>query len=187
MSTSTLAIPSALPGGLEAGMGMHFGHCDIYTIVQIEDGAIKSRGHPAQRAPPAGRLPRPCAASCLPRRNRPPRRWHGYASAHGLPAGGRFRLLCGQLSHRRFGRAGVPRRQAPRLLHRIHLRRRESLGHWELEGVRENLSGERISAPPPNPPPPTLSKDFRAYRIPVRSFPGNRSREDPLYHYCCIV
>ena len=42
MSTSTLAIPSALPGGLEAGMGMHFGHCDIYTIVQIEDGAIKS-------------------------------------------------------------------------------------------------------------------------------------------------
>ena len=36
MSTSTLAIPSALPGGLEAGMGMHFGHCDIYTIVQIE-------------------------------------------------------------------------------------------------------------------------------------------------------
>ena len=23
---------------------MHFGHCDIYTIVQIEDGAIKSVG-----------------------------------------------------------------------------------------------------------------------------------------------
>ena len=44
MSTSTLAIPSALPGGLEAGMGMHFGHCDINTIVQIEDGAIKSVG-----------------------------------------------------------------------------------------------------------------------------------------------
>ena len=44
MSTSTLAIPSALPGGLEAGMGMHFGHCDIYTIVQIEDGASKSVG-----------------------------------------------------------------------------------------------------------------------------------------------
>lgn len=29
MSTYKLAIPSALPGGLEAGMGMHFGHCDI--------------------------------------------------------------------------------------------------------------------------------------------------------------
>ena len=35
MSTSTLAIPSALPGGLEAGMGMHFGHCDIYTIESV--------------------------------------------------------------------------------------------------------------------------------------------------------
>ncbi|MFR3458116.1 MAG: NifB/NifX family molybdenum-iron cluster-binding protein [Bilophila wadsworthia] len=45
-------------------MGMHFGHCDIYTIVQIEDGAIKSVGNSAQRATPAGRLPRPCAASC---------------------------------------------------------------------------------------------------------------------------
>ncbi len=42
MSTYKLAIPSALPGGLEAGMGMHFGHCDIYTIVDIEDGAIKA-------------------------------------------------------------------------------------------------------------------------------------------------
>ena len=35
MSTSTLAIPSALPGGLEAGMGMHFGHCDIYTRISF--------------------------------------------------------------------------------------------------------------------------------------------------------
>ena len=92
MSTSTLAIPSALPGGLEAGMGMHFGHCDIYTIVQIEDGAIKSVGTLPNVPHAAGRLPRPCAASCLTRRNRAPRRWHGYASAHGLPAGGRFRL-----------------------------------------------------------------------------------------------
>lgn len=187
MSTSTLAIPSALPGGLEAGMGMHFGHCDIYTIVQIEDGAIKSVGTLPNVPHQQGGCLAPVAASCLPRRNRAPRRWHGYASAHGLPAGGRFRLLCGQLSHRRFGRAGVPRRQAPRLLHRIHLRRRESLGHWELEGVREDLSGERISRTPSKPPPPTLSKDFRAYRIPVRSFPGNRRRKDPLYHYCCIV
>ena len=43
MSTSTLAIPSALPVALKR-YGMHFGHCDIYTIVQIEDGAIKSVG-----------------------------------------------------------------------------------------------------------------------------------------------
>ena len=43
MSTSTLAIPSALPGGLEAGMGMHFGHCDIYTIVQIGRASCRER------------------------------------------------------------------------------------------------------------------------------------------------
>ncbi len=42
MSFEVLAIPSANPGGLEAGMGMHFGHCDIYTIVNIKDGAIES-------------------------------------------------------------------------------------------------------------------------------------------------
>lgn len=37
-----LAVPSAMPGGLDAQMGMHFGHCDIYTLVEIEDNAVKS-------------------------------------------------------------------------------------------------------------------------------------------------
>ena len=37
-----LAVPSAMPGGLDAQMGMHFGHCDIYTLVEIEDNAIKN-------------------------------------------------------------------------------------------------------------------------------------------------
>lgn len=37
-----LAVPSARPGGLDAQMGMHFGHCEIYTLVDIEDGAIKN-------------------------------------------------------------------------------------------------------------------------------------------------
>lgn len=32
-----IALPSALPGGLEAGMGMHFGHCECYTIVDVND------------------------------------------------------------------------------------------------------------------------------------------------------
>ena len=41
MST-IIAVPSAMPGGLDAQMGMHFGHCDIYTIVEAEDGKIKS-------------------------------------------------------------------------------------------------------------------------------------------------
>ena len=36
-----IAIPSCLPGGLDANMGMHFGHCEIYTLVEVEDGAVK--------------------------------------------------------------------------------------------------------------------------------------------------
>lgn len=35
-----IAIPSAMPGGLEAGLGQHFGHCDIYTIVDVEAGKV---------------------------------------------------------------------------------------------------------------------------------------------------
>ena len=37
-----LAVPSAQPGGLDAGMGMHFGHCDVFTLVEIENDAIKN-------------------------------------------------------------------------------------------------------------------------------------------------
>ena len=37
-----LAIPSGMPGGMDAPMGMHFGHCDIYTLVEIENGAVKN-------------------------------------------------------------------------------------------------------------------------------------------------
>lgn len=32
-----IAIPSAQPGGLEAGLGMHFGHCDLYTLIDVDD------------------------------------------------------------------------------------------------------------------------------------------------------
>ena len=42
MDKKIIAIPSALPGGLDAGMGMHFGHCEIYTIAEVEDGKVAS-------------------------------------------------------------------------------------------------------------------------------------------------
>ena len=35
-----IATPSVLPGGLEAQVGAHFGHCDCYTLVDVEDGAV---------------------------------------------------------------------------------------------------------------------------------------------------
>ena len=40
MNKARIAIPSTLPGGLEAQVGAHFGHCDLYTIVDIQDDLI---------------------------------------------------------------------------------------------------------------------------------------------------
>ncbi len=42
MSTEIVAIPSVNPGGMDAEMSMHFGHCDMYTLVTIKDGTIES-------------------------------------------------------------------------------------------------------------------------------------------------
>lgn len=42
MAKVTLAVPSDLPGGLEAKLNMHFGHCEIYTLIYLEDGVIKN-------------------------------------------------------------------------------------------------------------------------------------------------
>jgi predicted Fe-Mo cluster-binding NifX family protein len=36
-----VAIPSSHPGGLDAALGAHFGHCDLYTVVTLERGEIK--------------------------------------------------------------------------------------------------------------------------------------------------
>jgi predicted Fe-Mo cluster-binding NifX family protein len=35
-----LAVPSNNPGGLEAGRSDHFGHCDLFTLVDIRDNKI---------------------------------------------------------------------------------------------------------------------------------------------------
>jgi len=41
MTRSRIAIPSSLPGGLQAQVGAHFGHCDVYTMIDVED-AVKA-------------------------------------------------------------------------------------------------------------------------------------------------
>ena len=128
MSTSTLAIPSALPGGLEAGMGMHFGHCDIYTIVQIEDGAIKS----------VGTLP-----------NVPHQQGGCLAPVQHLASHGVTALLAGGMGMRPlmgFQQAGVSVYYAG------------NYPTVELEGVREILSPERFSRTPSKPPPHPLQR-----------------------------
>jgi predicted Fe-Mo cluster-binding NifX family protein len=40
MST-IIAVPSERPGGLDAGLGAHFGHCELYTLVKIDDNEVK--------------------------------------------------------------------------------------------------------------------------------------------------
>lgn len=36
-----VAIPSVEPGGMDAAVDAHFGHCGIYTIIEIEDSKVK--------------------------------------------------------------------------------------------------------------------------------------------------
>jgi len=40
MST-IVAVPSMSPGGLEAPISAHFGHCEIYTLLTVEQGQIR--------------------------------------------------------------------------------------------------------------------------------------------------
>jgi predicted Fe-Mo cluster-binding NifX family protein len=44
MTSVTVAIPSIHPGGLEALLGAHFGHCDLYTVVVIAEGEVREVG-----------------------------------------------------------------------------------------------------------------------------------------------
>lgn len=41
MDSVLIAIPSENPGGLNAGLGVHFGHCDLYTLVSVQGKAIR--------------------------------------------------------------------------------------------------------------------------------------------------
>ena len=36
-----IAIPSGAPGGLDAELSAHFGHCEVFTLVLAEDGEAK--------------------------------------------------------------------------------------------------------------------------------------------------
>ncbi len=40
MKNTIVAIPSSHPGGLESPLGLHFGHCDLYTLVEVAEGKI---------------------------------------------------------------------------------------------------------------------------------------------------
>ena len=43
MSSSLfLAVPSNTPGGLNAEISEHFGHCDLFTLINIQEGKVAS-------------------------------------------------------------------------------------------------------------------------------------------------
>lgn len=42
MENGRIAVPSIGMGGLEGQRSGHFGHCDVFTLVDVEDGQIKS-------------------------------------------------------------------------------------------------------------------------------------------------
>jgi predicted Fe-Mo cluster-binding NifX family protein len=39
-SSVFLAVPSNTPGGLDAGISEHFGHCDLFTLINIQEGKV---------------------------------------------------------------------------------------------------------------------------------------------------
>ena len=41
MKDGKVAIPSAATGGLDGHRSGHFGHCDVFTLVDVEGGQIK--------------------------------------------------------------------------------------------------------------------------------------------------
>jgi len=42
MKNGRIAIPSVGAGGLDGERSGHFGHCDVFTMVDVEDGIIKN-------------------------------------------------------------------------------------------------------------------------------------------------
>ena len=41
MKNGRIAIPSVNTGGLDGQRSGHFGHCDVFTLVDVKDGEIK--------------------------------------------------------------------------------------------------------------------------------------------------
>jgi predicted Fe-Mo cluster-binding NifX family protein len=40
MSTTLVAVPSYALGGIDARVSEHFGHCDLFTLVEIDNGEV---------------------------------------------------------------------------------------------------------------------------------------------------
>ena len=84
-----VAVPSMAPGGIEAPLSGHFGHCDAFTLLEVEDGTVTDIKILPNEGPRAGWLHGPGNAA-------QERRWSTYCwpaamgarPLAGFPAGG---------------------------------------------------------------------------------------------------
>jgi predicted Fe-Mo cluster-binding NifX family protein len=63
MTTVRIAIPSEGQGGLDGQRAGHFGHCDVFTLIDVEDGEIKDVSVLANKEHVQGGLHGSCAAT----------------------------------------------------------------------------------------------------------------------------
>ena len=42
MIKTSVAVPSCAPGGIDAQISEHFGHCDLFTLVEIDNAEVTS-------------------------------------------------------------------------------------------------------------------------------------------------
>ena len=40
MNKAWIAVPSCAPGGIDAEIADHFGHCDLFTLVETDNGQV---------------------------------------------------------------------------------------------------------------------------------------------------
>ncbi len=40
MNKAWIAVPSCTPGGIDAEIADHFGQCDLFTLVEVDDGKV---------------------------------------------------------------------------------------------------------------------------------------------------
>jgi len=86
MARVRIAIPSEGEGGLDGMRSGHFGHCDVFTFVDLEDGIIKEVSTIPNVDHTQGGCMVPVSLLARHKVNACGRR-HRHAAADGFPAG----------------------------------------------------------------------------------------------------
>ena len=93
MLSKTVAVPSMHPGGLDAARSGHFGHCDVFTLIHVENGEISDISVVQNPPHQQGGCQAPVNLPATEPRGRSDSGRHRHEAAHGLSAGGNRCLL----------------------------------------------------------------------------------------------